>query len=201
MRTRSSVAAALLALAALCSLSAAAGEDAAARKLIERTDAYLQELFLKDDGAFGVSRIPAIPKHENVRFGGYEGREIDKALHDSGREIVVAFQHVAHPLGDGTQSPTPFTERIDGLWWFTPDGKTMPLRAIHPKPDPIEPLLPLVKRLRPGGTRDNGAWTVARRPVRASKASCVGCHKGAQIGDTLGVLVYGVRRAAATAAR
>ena len=39
-----------------------------------------------------------------------------------------------------------------------------------------------------------GKWFVTMRPVRANKASCLGCHKGAKKGDTLGVMVYSISR-------
>ena len=32
------------------------------------------------------------------------------------------------------------------------------------------------------------------RPVLASKQECLGCHKGARTGDTLGVMVYAVSK-------
>ena len=33
-------------------------------------------------------------------------------------------------------------------------------------------------------------WMVALRPVRAEKASCIECHTGAKLNDTLGVMMY-----------
>lgn len=37
-------------------------------------------------------------------------------------------------------------------------------------------------------------WDVLMRPVLASKQECLGCHEGSRPGDTLGVMVYAVRK-------
>jgi hypothetical protein len=39
---------------------------------------------------------------------------------------------------------------------------------------------------------DRAGWTYAMRPIRASKSNCIGCHIGAKIGDTLGIMIYAV---------
>jgi len=36
-------------------------------------------------------------------------------------------------------------------------------------------------------------WLVVMRPVRASKSTCLTCHTGAKLDDTLGVMVYAVQ--------
>jgi hypothetical protein len=41
-----------------------------------------------------------------------------------------------------------------------------------------------------GIEQDAGDWLVVARPVRALKTSCLKCHQGAKLGDTLGVLTY-----------
>ncbi|HLK57047.1 MAG TPA: hypothetical protein VKU00_10805 [Chthonomonadaceae bacterium] len=41
-------------------------------------------------------------------------------------------------------------------------------------------------------TADN--WQVVLRPVLAKQAACLGCHKDAKKGDTLGVMVYAVSK-------
>ena len=38
-------------------------------------------------------------------------------------------------------------------------------------------------------------WETLMRPVLASKQECLSCHKTSKIGDTLGVMVYAVRKA------
>lgn len=40
-------------------------------------------------------------------------------------------------------------------------------------------------------------WQIYLRPVMATQASCIGCHKEAKIGDTLGVMVYAVSKTTA----
>ena len=44
-------------------------------------------------------------------------------------------------------------------------------------------------------------WHVSFRPVRASEQTCVSCHAGSKLGDTLGVMVYAVREAQERASR
>jgi len=53
-----------------------------------------------------------------------------------------------------------------------------------------------IGRLAKGVSVDTtvGTWQVAFRPVRASKASCLNCHAGANAGDMLGVMAYAVRK-------
>lgn len=41
---------------------------------------------------------------------------------------------------------------------------------------------------------ENTHWDVLMRPVLASKTACLSCHKGKRLGDTLGVMVYAVRK-------
>ena len=50
--------------------------------------------------------------------------------------------------------------------------------------------------LTAGRERRAGAtdWDVLMRPVRATKQACLKCHTGTKQGDTLGVMVYAVRK-------
>jgi hypothetical protein len=45
-----------------------------------------------------------------------------------------------------------------------------------------------------GAEQEVGDWLVVTRPVRAMKASCLKCHQGAKLGDTLGALAYVVSK-------
>ncbi len=47
-----------------------------------------------------------------------------------------------------------------------------------------------------GAEQDAGAWLIVTRPVRAMKTSCLKCHQGAKMGDTLGALAYAVNKKA-----
>jgi hypothetical protein len=40
---------------------------------------------------------------------------------------------------------------------------------------------------------DEGGWSFTARPVRASAAECLSCHRGRQIGEALGVVLYAYR--------
>ena len=56
----------------------------------------------------------------------------------------------------------------------------------------VLPSLPALRRGQ-GQTVDYQNWLVVMRPVRATHASCLGCHaRRAKRGDTLGVMVYAV---------
>ena len=53
----------------------------------------------------------------------------------------------------------------------------------------------LPKLLKGQGTeQDSGDWLIVTRPVRAMKDSCLKCHEGAKLGDTLGALAYVVSK-------
>jgi len=53
----------------------------------------------------------------------------------------------------------------------------------------------LPKLLKGQGTeQDSGDWLIVTRPVRALKDSCLKCHEGAKMGDTLGALAYVVSK-------
>ncbi|MCW3054756.1 MAG: hypothetical protein JWN14_3926 [Chthonomonadales bacterium] len=45
-----------------------------------------------------------------------------------------------------------------------------------------------------GAEQDSGDWLIVTRPVRAMKDSCLKCHEGAKLGDTLGALAYVVSK-------
>ena len=44
----------------------------------------------------------------------------------------------------------------------------------------------------------DASWDYLMRPVLASKQACLNCHTGAKMGDTLGVMVYAVRKTVQT---
>lgn len=54
-------------------------------------------------------------------------------------------------------------------------------------------VLPRLKKGEKMNTTLDG-WLVAMRPVKASKAECLGCHTGVKMGDTLGAMVYAVSK-------
>ena len=51
-------------------------------------------------------------------------------------------------------------------------------------------------RLRQGQNVDAsvGEYILALRPVQAKQGDCLGCHAGARLNDTLGVMVYAIAR-------
>ena len=61
----------------------------------------------------------------------------------------------------------------------------------------LDKALQVMPQLRAGKEyrSSNAEWETLMRPVLASKQECLSCHKSSKLGDTLGVMVYAVRRA------
>ncbi len=70
-----------------------------------------------------------------------------------------------------------------------PDPKVFPSEDYAELQKIAVEAVPKMKQGRPVDLKYKD-WMVALRPVRAEKASCIACHTGAKINDTLGVMVY-----------
>ena len=116
---------------------------------------------------------------------------------------IMTFLHCAHVPGRPSTPPAgvprPWLARITS-WAFA-----LPLSPEHVQAG-MERDMPLIQKtatdalpaLRESRSQEKtvGAWLVVMRPVRASTATCLGCHAGARRGDTFGVMVYAVRNKA-----
>ncbi len=184
--------------------SAQASSAQTPQQVADTLDAVVQPRFQQSAGRFGVDRVVHLEGHERVSWidpsSRTEARQF-AAIRASHRSYVLAFLHCRHKPGAHVDPPTPAAPLEPD---FTPSVSTLltvggtqagAYRTFHWANRALEPLvLPYLDPLKHGHPvqADYENWTVVMRPVRALHASCLGCHAGAQRGDTLGVMVYAV---------
>ena len=180
-------------------------------RIAEAIDQVVQARFQDDAGAFGITRLIGPDGHYRVLGGGSRGEEdplIQKA-NPLKLPYHVRFLRMAHKPGKyliaakNANTPEFLASRHSGLIsigtsrdgrWSA--GSYPPELATESKQ---KALLNLAQSFVPRLARGLGAtsefenWLVMMSPVRATKASCVGCHPGAKRGDTLGAMMYFVR--------
>ena len=182
-------------------------------RVVVLLDGYVQTRFEQDEGKFGLSRLmPPVNGHQTVWYGlpvaNEREKEIMEAVRATRLEYLVEFVPCAHKPGNPTIKPIEPDAELE--------GQGITLVAARSSAAPFEPYsfskarqefrkttegpihkeaLSKLPRLKKGDTVDTYAagWYVALRPVRASKTSCLTCHKGANAGDTLGIMLYAVR--------
>jgi hypothetical protein len=184
------------------------GGGMTAEQVADTLDGIIQPQFQKDAGNFGLGRF-AIAGHDGVyQLDAEHVPGLKRALQQvdaSHHPYSLQFLHCAHKPARFRDSKERINEsRFPELEPLTLPGN-VPYDNIEVDADKNQRLWdaryqPLVKRsvlsllpsLRRGQAlqRTIGGWLVAMRPVRATKPSCLGCHRGAQPGDTLGVMVY-----------
>jgi len=179
-------------------------------QVTELLDALIQPRFQKDGGVFGMRRVVKSPGHEEVGaltdLSASDKKQLAR-IQELKRDYRVSLLRLKHPPGKYRKGQSP-------LWpSFTSEIKGNPTKA---KPEPGPTLFPMIgpefdegfyaglhtaavevlPQMRREGTAaaTTGSWLVTLRPVRATQQSCVGCHRGAKLGDTLGVLVYAVNQ-------
>jgi hypothetical protein len=191
--------------------------DNASSRTVVLLDGYVQTRFEQDEGKFGLSRLaPPVRGHSSIWYdlpaANDREKEILEAVNASHVEYLVEFVHCAHipgSVGGVKSGPQPSVDAMG----FTLVAAKSPMASFPPYSNPKareefhksteEPLekqaMALLPRLQKGETIDTSVagWHVAFRPVRASKASCIRCHAGTKGGDTLGIMLYAVRPAAA----
>jgi len=181
--------------------------------LIAALDDCIQQRFLDVDKGFGFSRVirPGSTPH---RFKAENAKELtiveyltrarlDVVLYLAGRRIVEAklnsedVDSIAGSLIKGPVSITPANKQNKGL--------PLPKQLLSHSPEAMHVF-------QGSGKYDFslGEWKFIARPVRASDATCLNCHqrngttlfstgrigqesKSLQIGDPLGLLVYGYK--------
>jgi hypothetical protein len=176
-------------------------------------DGVIQPQFQKDAGTFGVGRF-TIAGHDGVyNFDTEHVPELKQPLNQiaaAHRPYAVEFMHCAHKparfkdskeIVDFSKRPqleililpgNNYYNNVDG---YDPSGRQEKWDH-EQQPALAKRVLPLAPQLRRGQPLQHvvGDWLVVMRPVLAGKASCLGCHRGAHRGDTLGVMVYVVSR-------
>jgi len=178
------------------------------RQVAEALDKIVQPRFQDvTTGQFGMMRlIPVASGHPAVGFyGGFRtSTPAEAALLAAAdaphRPYIMAFLHCAHVPGRPGAYPIslqrPFLAPIASRAFALPQGPEHVQASMERDSALIQKTatdaLPALRKGRPQ-EKTVGEWLVVMRPVRASTATCLGCHSGAKRGDTLGVMVYAVR--------
>jgi len=179
-------------------------------KVAELLDSIVQPRFQKDAGVFGMGRVMSVNGHNFVaRFKPADEAEV-RVLNQANaydRDYLISFLHMTHVPGKykhpgderpGTANPKPYLTPLavrdvnDVMVGSRVDARTLE-----------KVVLKVLPRLRTGANAQApfDKWLVVMRPVRALQSSCLSCHTGAKTGDTLGVMVYAVNKAAGGATK
>jgi hypothetical protein len=185
-----------------------ADSDAA---LIEALDDCIQQRFLDIDKGFGFRRLVR-PGETAHRFKPENAKELAVVSYLTGQKLEV----VLYLAGRGIVAPNLNSKDVDNV-----AGKLIkgPIR-ITPSDKPVANL-PTLRQLWDRGQEamrvfqgsenydfNLGEWKFIARPVRASDQSCLKCHQAGgpsypirlqgstalQIGEPLGLLVYGYKK-------
>jgi hypothetical protein len=196
-------------LLALSSLGQSAKPSPAAvetpQQVADTLDSIVQPRFQQNAGQFGVDRI-VFAGHDNIySLAGMNASERRRfrRVNAAHRPYIIAFLHCAHKPGRDLLTKTrdtpdltrPSLQTLSSAT-ATSDGtqKLFDWSDTHLE-KAVLPSLPVLRH-GTGIDRDFGNWRLVMRPVQASRDSCLGCHAGAKRGDTLGVMVYAVDKAA-----
>jgi len=184
------------------------------RGAVDALDHSFQYRFATIDGRlFGISRIPRVPEHQELARLKAETADEKAAVADLQRggwdgAFWVAGQR-ASILAKSyeTKKDQPLNER----WTERVISKPIVLTGAPPRAalPSAAALLPYVGRSFAAFEKADsyefttGAWQVSARPLRASTAACLKCHqqdesgRKLQLGDVIGVAMYGLTRGAA----
>jgi len=195
-----------------------AGQAGVPLKVAEALDALVQPRFLQHAGRFGMSRVFSPYGHERVSILTPVNPEEQRALtslNSHNHDWSISFLRLPHPRGTygASEHGNPFIFRGDttklrpALYPLGVRRETLSdpkAGGVPPRDGTVMGASPVVARLaldalprlQAGEKVDvvGEKRHVAMRPVRAAKEACLGCHKGAKMGDTLGVMVYAVDR-------
>ena len=176
-----------------------------ARAIVEKMSPFVMEQFKSImTNKFGVSRLPRVGPHiawmAPEAFQTEAGRkEIQKA--------VQAWSGAIYVIGNKTGRFTPGTAemRFGGIISFSPRGKLSNAKWMKQNRDEMESLSQIkeLERLTKPHYAKLDEFAVGDRhfffkPVTASSASCLDCHKSAKMGDTLGLVLYSVEKRSAS---
>lgn len=199
-----------VALTLLCAVGSrtSRADTSAVDQVAELLDALIQPRFQKDGGVFGMRRVVRSPGHEEV------GALTDLSAWDKKQLAhIVALKHdyrvgmlrIKHPPGRYRKGQGAFGGLADTIVserGTRNEGYSGPRLFTMIGPEFEDPASPGIRKaalaafpqaVRQGtATETVGNWKVTLRPVRATKPSCINCHRGSRAGDALGVLVYAV---------
>lgn len=178
-----------------------------ADRVTELLDALIQPRFQKDGGVFGMRRVVRSPGHEEVGalsdLSAWDKKQLAQ-IRALKHDYRVAMLRVKHPPGHYRKGQNPILGGDVAVSEAPSPKSGARVPVFYPMigPEFDDPHNSAIRKtavaalpeLERNGTASGnaGPWKVTLRPVRATKQSCVGCHRGARLGDTLGVLVYAV---------
>lgn len=181
-------------------------------QVAEALDSYVQPRFeILRDKNFGAFRI-VYRKHAGIvqlKVDTPEEKALIANVNAANRDYVISLLHCAPKpsYSGGVTTRYKVTPQLQMLYWnrqpVAPEtdfphvsSQSQKIEQETPGFDGWEkkavaalPELMMGKEYR---TKD-GDWEILMRPATATKASCVSCHTDAQVGSTLGVMVYAVR--------
>lgn len=216
-------AAILLAVMGATTLRARAGRPGPARSgtvarppvaLVERLNGVLGQRFADiADGTFGLSRLVTTPSHagfQRLKAETSEEKRVFQQVRQDGWDTLfyVAGHHAMKSVASAPNAklkPAGPSRRLNSHRRVSPP--VLLVGAGKRDDAPTEAvLLPHVqtsfKHFRAGDRHEFriGEWYLASRPVRATRRSCLGCHRKDErgvelkLGDTLGVAIYAFSR-------
>jgi len=184
-----------------------------AMQVAEALDSYVQPRFeILRDREFGVLRITTYKKHAGMaqlKVDSDREKELIANANATHREYVISLLHCSPkpPTVDKITSP-----KLQILYFnqkkivrdlpYAPDSDSTTVAKEHKfdfeglQERAVENLPQLMKGRE--FRASDASWDYLMRPVLASKQACLNCHTGAKMGDTLGVMVYAVRKTAQT---
>ncbi len=199
--------------------SSAEKQDKPGRQVVHALDRMIQSRFMVNAGMFGESRI-GINGHMNIedfQSKSPADRKTIKTILAANRVFTTGFFHCSQKPGkryipndvnpESMQKPTvhfkgPTYQMFDLVGSKSHsnggDGAPEPVAATWDKryhEGILRGCISDRKSLLRGKNkvRKLPGMTVTMRPILASKPECVGCHAGAHLNDTLGVMVYTMR--------
>jgi hypothetical protein len=169
-------------------------------------DSVIQPRFLKEAGEFGLRRLTTsnLNGHTPVMFTAEDKTEkkVLEQVDASGRDYFLAFLHMAHKPGkylrpppvSGQPTAAEVQPQLTPIWTAKGRKRLSPSQGA----DLLKLATDRLGELRKG--KDASAsfedFGVTLRPILARK-SCLDCHAGAKEGETLGVMLYAVKKDAA----
>jgi hypothetical protein len=176
---------------------------ATAVSVAETLDTYVQPRFhILRDKNFGAFRI-VYRRHAGLgqlKVESPREKELIANVNATKRDYAIGLFHCAKRFTTKPRLELLYLNQeavvTDSIYGSLSRGKKLaakhdlPLAAIEKKAVQLKSQLLTGKECRTTQSR----WEVLMRPVYASTRECVSCHDGSKLGDTLGVMVYAVRK-------
>src|SRR5688572_6908091 len=180
-------------------------DPARVARLISVLNACIQDRFKDVDERFGAARIVTVDSSPHV-FRPERAAEFDvvTALEQADLRVVLYLTSRHAPMtfvefGASKEiSPAAASRRITGPVWITSAAAISAAGSDgpHTLPRSLDLWDESRRALEAFATSDahefrSGSWQFTAKPIRASDAVCLKCHRNAKIGDPLGAVLYG----------